>query len=152
MQTYARQHRLPLDVMRFLVEVTDKRPPLPGQAATATAAAAGPGGAAAATAVAGAPSGAASGAIASTITEPAPEGGVYVHGLTLEGESVGGGLLGGGPPLEANRDGLASSWDWTGWLGGGLAAAASCSWNVMRNKLRCIFRLCAHPDSPCALL
>lgn len=58
MQQYARQHRLPLDVMRFLVEVTDRRPPLPGEAVPA-----------------GAPA-----------LEPAPDGGVYVNGLTLEGE------------------------------------------------------------------
>lgn len=58
MQQYARQHRLPLDVMRYLVEVTDRRPPLPGEAVPTDGLA----------------------------LEPAPDGGVYVHGLTLEGE------------------------------------------------------------------
>lgn len=52
MQQYARKHQLPLDMMRFLVEVTGKAP--------------------------------------GSVTEPAAEG-LFVHGLTLEGEPGRGG-------------------------------------------------------------
>ena len=56
MQQYARLHRLPLDVMRFTVEVTGRQ--------------------------------------AGGVTEPAPDGGMYIHGLTLEGGWGGNGGMG----------------------------------------------------------